>query len=91
LSADPFYNTGRYKAWRDKVISRAGGLCEECRRYGRTDKSGQPIIATVAHHIKHVDEYPELRYRLDNGKALCAACHSKAHPEKGGHSWGKWR
>ena len=32
-------------------------------------------------------EFPELRYDLKNGRALCAACHNKAHPEKGGKAW----
>lgn len=80
---DPFYSGGRYLAWRDAVLRRAGYLCEECKRYGRTDAKGQPIVATVAHHIQHRDEHPELQYLLSNGRALCESCHNKAHPEKG--------
>lgn len=80
---DDYYNSARHKAWREKVLRRAGYLCEECKRYGRLDKNGLPVAATTAHHIKHRDEYPELQYRVDNGRALCEACHNKAHPEKG--------
>ena len=69
-----------------KVLRRAGYRCEECRRYGRTDKDGLPVRATVAHHIQHLDEHPELAYDLANGRALCEACHNKMHPEKGGKS-----
>jgi 5-methylcytosine-specific restriction endonuclease McrA len=75
------YHRARYLAWREKVLRRAGYLCEECARYGRNTP------ATVAHHVKHADEYPELRYDLNNGRALCAACHNAAHPEKGGSRW----
>ena len=82
MRRDPFYGTAKYKAWREKVLRRAGYLCEECKRYGRTDENGLPVAATTAHHIKHVDECPELRYDVTNGRALCAACHNKAHPEK---------
>ncbi len=70
------YHRRRHREWREKVLRRAKYLCEECARYGRTTP------ATVAHHIKHADEFPELRYSLDNGRALCAACHNKYHPEK---------
>ena len=54
-------------------------MCVECRKYGR-----QSEVVTV-HHIKHVDEYPELAYIDSNLESLCNACHNKMHPEKGGH------
>lgn len=81
IHLDSLYHQRRHKEWREKVLRRAGYLCEECKRYGRTTE------ATVAHHIKHADEFPELRYVLTNGRALCAACHNKEHPEKGGKAW----
>lgn len=84
---DKIYSDSRHRRWREKVLRRAGYLCEECKRYGRVDKRGLPVEATTAHHIKHADEYPELRFDLSNGRALCAACHSKAHPEKGGRKF----
>ena len=76
MSDNPLYNSARHKRWREKVLRRAGYLCEECKRYGRRTP------ATVAHHIKHADEYPELRFIVSNGRALCNACHNKEHPEK---------
>ena len=81
---DDYYSSDRHREWRRKVIRRAGGYCEICRRYGRTDKNGERIKATTAHHIKHRDEYPELQYDVSNGQALCAKCHNQQHPEKGG-------
>ena len=84
---DAKYQDTRHRRWREKVLRRAKYLCEECRRYGRTDAKGLPVVATTAHHIKHADEYPELRFDLNNGQALCAACHAKKHPEKGGKYW----
>lgn len=70
----------RHKAWREKVLRKDHYLCQECLRYGRKTP------ATVAHHVKHADEYPELQYVVSNGRALCAMCHNKEHPEKGGHN-----
>jgi len=87
---DKYYHSARHKAWREKVLRRAGYLCEECKRYGRLDKNGLPVKATTAHHIKHRDEYPELQYDINNGRALCEKCHNREHPEKGGargHYW----
>lgn len=86
MPSDPHYSKARHKAWRHKVISRAGGLCEECKRYGRVDKDGLPIVATVAHHIKPRETFPELQYIVSNGRALCESCHNVAHPEKGAKS-----
>lgn len=84
MSSIAHYNKARHKAWAAKVLRRAGYLCEECRRYGRRDKDGLPVAAKVAHHVKHLDEYPELAYDVRNGRALCEACHNRMHPEKGG-------
>ena len=81
--ADSFYHRKRHREWREKVIKRAGGLCEVCRRYGRTLPNGEPVPAEIAHHKLHADEYPHLRYSIANGQALCKDCHNKAHPEKG--------
>lgn len=87
MARDKHYDGKRHEVWRDKVIRRAGGLCQMCRRYGRLDKDGLPIAATTAHHIKHKEDNPELAYDVSNGMALCAKCHNRMHPEKGGKYW----
>ena len=87
MSRDQYYSSAKHRAWREKVLRRAGYMCEMCRRYGRVDEDGLPVRATTAHHIKHRDEYPELQYVVSNGMALCEACHNRMHPEKGGSYW----
>ena len=87
MPSDIFYSEVKHRKWREAVLRRAGYLGEERKRYGRTDKNGLPVVATTAHHIKHRDEYPELQYDVNNGRALCAKCHNKQHPEKGGKYW----
>lgn len=84
VAGDPYYCSARHREWRRKVLKRAGYRCEECRRYGRLDKDGLPPAAEIAHHIMPREEYPELQYKVSNGKALCKRCHNAAHPEKGG-------
>ena len=81
------YQGAKHKHWRAAVLRRAGYLCEECRRYGRVGKDGLPVPADTAHHIKHLDEYPELAYDVKNGRALCRACHNKEHPERAKNWW----
>lgn len=76
-----YYHHKKHREWRDKVLRRDKYLCQECLRYGKK------VPAKIAHHIKPADEYPELRYDVNNGRALCLACHNKLHPEKGG----RWR
>lgn len=78
MNDEQFYHSARYKRWRALVLRKAGYLCENCLRYGKR------VPATVAHHIKHREEYPELELEVSNGRALCAKCHNLEHPEKGG-------
>lgn len=70
------YKSAKWKRKRAAILKRDGYTCQRCKRYGRT------VEATVVHHIKHADEYPELAYVDDNLVSLCDACHNKAHPEK---------
>ena len=70
------YKSKKWMKFRESVLRRDGYQCRECRRYGRMRQ------AQEVHHIKHVDEYPELAYEPTNVVSLCHACHNKAHPEK---------
>lgn len=70
------YNDPKWKRKRRKILRRDGYRCRECRRYGRNRE------ATEVHHVKHVDEWPELAYKDENLVSLCHACHNKMHPEK---------
>lgn len=74
------YKDMKWIRTRAKALMRDGYMCQMCKRYGRRTP------ATVVHHKKHADEYPELAYDLDNLESLCAKCHNKEHPEKGGHT-----
>ena len=75
---DEFYRSARWQRLRAQVLRRDKYLCQECKRYGRM----RP--AQMVHHIKHLDEYPELAYDPKNLQSLCLQCHNKKHPEKGG-------
>lgn len=70
------YKSVKWKRKREAILKRDEYMCQRCKRYGRM------VEATVVHHIKHADEYPELAYVDENLVSLCDACHNKAHPEK---------
>lgn len=73
------YKSTHWKKKRVVILKRDGYMCVECRKYGRIKE------AVTVHHIKHVDEYPELAYIDSNLESLCNSCHNKMHPEKGKH------
>lgn len=70
------YTAARWKKYREKILRRDGYQCQRCKRYGRMKN------ATEVHHIKHVDEFPELAFDPKNLISLCHACHNAQHPEK---------
>ena len=70
------YKSRRWIRFRAAVLRRDGYQCQRCRRYGRIRQ------ATEVHHIRHVDEYPEMAFTPENCVSLCHACHNAQHPEK---------
>lgn len=75
---EDFYQSKAWKRKREWILRRDGYRCQDCKRYGRMRQ------ATTVHHIKHLDQYPELALTSSNLVSLCDACHNKRHPEKGG-------
>lgn len=75
------YKTKRWKLKQKQILKRDGYLCQECKRYGKR------VEARAVHHIKTVEEYPELAFTSGNLISLCTSCHNKKHPEKGGQRY----
>lgn len=69
-------DSSQYKEWRQAVYKRDNYRCVKC---------GSKIKLN-AHHKKSWKLYPELRYDINNGIALCEKCHIKLHQEQGYHS-----
>lgn len=57
----------KYMEWRKEVLKKDNYTCQNCR--------GKENIQ--ADHIKEWSLYPELRYEISNGQALCKDCHYK--------------
>jgi 5-methylcytosine-specific restriction protein A len=77
--ATHFYNQKKWKDKRKYILQRDGHLCQECKKYGRNTD------AKIVHHIQEIADAPELALKNSNLISICASCHNKTHPEKGGH------
>ena len=56
-----------YRLWREGVFRRDGYRCVLCNGGGYLE----------ADHIRSFAYFPELRFKLDNGRTLCLVCHKK--------------
>ncbi len=65
-----------YGIWRRGVLKRDNHTCVIC---GSKEK-------IQADHIKPFSDYPELRFDIDNGRAICEPCHKKTE-SYGNHYW----
>ena len=77
-----FYKTHEWRALRAAVLREHHSECAWCRERGIVRR------AETVHHVKHVDEFPELAlsrvYRDETGEhdnlvPLCHECHDRAH------------
>jgi len=59
----------RYWDWTDAVKTRDNFTCQHCKTYS--------LKHLHAHHIKDWDNFPELRFDVNNGITLCRGCHRK--------------
>lgn len=58
--------------FRKLVLHRDGGVCRHC---GTSEN-------LHAHHIRTLEEAPEMRWEIDNGMTLCVPCHMDLHKMK---------
>lgn len=67
------YQSLDYKMWRMSVFERDNWTCQSCGLRNHIGL-GKNLYLT-AHHIKSWAHYPELRFEINNGIALCEDCH----------------
>ena len=73
---DNFYKTGVWARKRVEILERDNHECQRCKDAGGYSKGN------VVHHIKHLDDRPDLALEDDNLMTVCEACHNALHPER---------
>ena len=71
-----FYKRKEWKRKRKQILKRDNYECQKCKGRGEFSK------AQCVHHIKHLEDRPDLALVDGNLVSLCNACHNEEHPEK---------
>lgn len=71
-----FYHKPAWRKIRLVALQRDNYLCQECLR----KKKITP--ATEVHHIRPLEDYPELGLELSNLESICWACHEETKRRK---------
>ncbi len=73
---DNFYKTGAWVRKRAEILERDNHECQRCKGAGGYSKGN------VVHHIKHLEDRPDLALDDDNLMTVCERCHNILHPER---------
>lgn len=86
-----FYNSTDWNELRTQALERDNYECQECKRLGYVSLDSvkepgkkKPIKLNV-HHIKEIEDFPELAMELDNLSTICLYHHNLVH----GRVWDK--
>jgi len=82
-----FYDSDEWKSLREEVKKRDNYECQKCKRNGYvtidtneySESAKRKKIQLVVHHIKELEDYPELALDMDNLETLCVNCHNRIH------------
>ncbi|MEK4148928.1 HNH endonuclease [Robertmurraya sp. FSL W8-0741] len=82
-----FYDSEDWKQLREEVKKRDNYECQECKQNGYvfidtneySEKAKRKKIQLVVHHIKELEDHPELALEIDNLETLCVNCHNRIH------------
>jgi 5-methylcytosine-specific restriction protein A len=71
-----FYKSSAWEKKRLEILERDNYECQVCK------EGGGFAPATTVHHLKHLEDRPDLALDNDNLVSVCAACHNREHPER---------
>ncbi|WLR52453.1 HNH endonuclease [Bacillus tianshenii] len=86
-----FYNSTSWagkNGIRQQALKRDNYECQRCKKLGRVYVDSVKVegerksIELNVHHIKEIEDHPELALSLHNTTTLCIRCHNEIH-EKG--------
>lgn len=76
LKEQGFYHKTAWRRLRKLALQRDHYLCQACLRRGKI------TTATEVHHIKELEDFPELGLELSNLESLCWNCHEETKRRK---------
>lgn len=79
MAQDKFYNSKGWKLKRRYILQRDRNLCQRCLQAGRL------TTAKLVHHVKPLEEHPDLAMDDKNLISLCVPCHEQTHSRAFGH------
>lgn len=80
-----FYRSSSWESLRQEALKRDNYECQMCKREGKVHLDSQKVegerksIQLNVHHIKEIEDYPELALELDNLMTICLQHHNKEH------------
>ncbi|MDN8590941.1 HNH endonuclease [Paenibacillus sp. 11B] len=93
-----FYDSGEWKRLRAEVKQRDNHECQPCKRNGLvsidtneySESARRKKIQLVVHHIKELEDHPDLALDIDNLETVCVDCHNKEHDRVFERNVNKW-
>ena len=76
ISEGRFYKSRYWKEKRSEILDRDNHECQVCKSEGKVS------LANTVHHIRPIEDRPDLALDDDNLLSVCAACHNREHPER---------
>lgn len=77
MSNKSFYKTAVWINKREDILKRDNYECQRCKKLGKLTID-QDVILEI-HHIKHLEDYPELALEDSNLITVCKSCHNFYH------------
>jgi 5-methylcytosine-specific restriction enzyme A len=83
-----FYKSKMWDAVRQQALKRDNWECQRCRKLGFVHVDSVKVegerkkIELNVHHVREIEEHPDLAYELENTQTVCVPCHNAIH-EKG--------
>lgn len=80
-----FYNSTNWNELRQQALERDNYECQECKRQGLVHVDSIKVegerksVELNVHHIKEIEDHPELALELDNLETLCIYHHNVIH------------
>lgn len=93
-----FYDSKEWKSLREERKKLDNYECQECKRNGLVSidtneysKTAQrKKIQLVVHHIKELEDHPDLALDIENLETTCVECHNRTHGRDFEQNVNKW-